>query len=151
MKHYLFASTTGVLSNTVNLGTETFTVDLLGKNYKSVKVVSSCLSYEGSIQYGIKMRLHSYTGNGQACDRKSPVCAMYLYESTAGVETAPAIPPSTTPTIKATDFYHMQPYTPEYFISSTLNQLEFSFTGTFDAIIAPGDLHFEFMLELDSD
>ena len=148
MKHYLFVSTTGgVLSNTVTLGTETFTVDLLGKNYKSVKVVSSCVSLEGSVQYGIKMRLHSYTGNGQACDRKSPVCAMYNYETTAGVD----ITPNSTPTIKATDFYHMQPYTPEYFISSTLNQLEFSFTGTFDAIIAPGDLHFEFMLELDSD
>jgi|TARA_R110002153_G_scaffold93486_3_gene226018 hypothetical protein len=148
MKNYYFVSLMGATTGTVTLAADRFTVNLLGKNYKSVKVVSAKVSSAGDIQYSINLRLHSYTGNGQSTDRQYPVAAMFRYDTTAGVA---QLPPTNPPTVEATDFYQLQDFTPEYLISSSLNELVFSFTGSFDAVLIPGDLHFEFMLELDEE
>lgn len=142
MKNYYFVSATGTETNVVKMGAETFTVDLLGKSYKSIKVISSSVSIEGSVQYSINLRLHSYTGNGLSSDRTQPILAMYKYNTTAGVDVGGG-------TIRATDFYDLQEVTPIYYISETLNQLVFSFTGSFDNVLDPNLVQFEFMLELE--
>ena len=142
MKHYYFISATGTETNIVKMGTESFSVDLLGKNYKSIKVISSSVSIEGSVQYSINLRLHSYTGNGFSSDRTQPILAMYKYNTTAGVDVGGG-------TIRATDFYDLQENTPTYYISQSLNQLVFSFTGSFDNVITPNLVQFEFMLEME--
>ena len=142
MKSYYFVSATGTETNVVKMGAETFSVDLLGKSYKSIKVISSSVSIEGTVQYSINLRLHSYTGNGLSSDRKQPILAMYKYDITADVDVGAG-------TIRSTDFYDLQEVTPTYYISESLNQLVFSFTGSFDNIIDPNIVQFEFMLEME--
>lgn len=154
MKQYYFVNSIDVLANgsiTIDPDLLTFRVDLLGKNYKSVKVVNATLSTIHDIQFTIDLCLQSYTGNGFSSDRRYPVCAVFKYITTTGIITDPT---NTPPTVVPFDFYDPEDFTPEYNISPSLNELVFSFVGT-DGLgketlpLTPTDIKFTFMLELE--
>ena len=154
MKQYYYVNSFDVLLNggiTIDPDLLTFRVDLLGKNYKSVKVVNATLSTNYDVQFSIDLCLESYTGNGLSTDRRYPICATFRYVQTAGVITDPT---ATPPTVTPFDFYEPEDFTPEYFISPSLNELVFSFVGTSGTgkdtlLLTPEDMKFTFMLELE--
>jgi len=154
MKQYYYVNSFDVLLNggiTIDPDLLTFRVDLLGKNYKSVKVVNATLSTNHVVQFSIDLCLESYTGNGLSTDRRYPICATFKYDKTTGVITDPT---ATPPTVVQFDFYEPEDFTPEYFISPSLNQLVFSFVGTSGTgkdtlLLTPEDMKFTFMLELE--